>query len=64
MSEAKRIDSIQEATGALMTSLEGLKSRQEGGSEEEEVDNFEFSNKDAILYALGGTYVFLFLCRF
>lgn len=59
ISNAKRINTIQDATGALMTSLEGLRSRQERGGEEEEVDNYEFNNKDAILYALGGNNVFL-----
>lgn len=51
-SKVERINSIQEATGALMTSLEGLRSKQEA-LEEGEVDNYEFTNKDAILYALG-----------
>uniref|UniRef100_V5GL08 Peroxisomal multifunctional enzyme type 2 n=1 Tax=Anoplophora glabripennis TaxID=217634 RepID=V5GL08_ANOGL len=51
-SKVERINSIQDATGALVTSLEGLRSKQEG-VEEGETDNYEFSNKDAILYALG-----------
>lgn len=46
--------SIQEATGALIQSLEGLSGTQESQSSEGNSDSFEFSNKDTILYALGG----------
>ncbi|KAG5894789.1 hypothetical protein JTB14_005225 [Gonioctena quinquepunctata] len=54
VTDAERLNTIQEATGALMASLEGLKSGQVGsGEEEEERDSYEFSNKDLILYALG-----------
>lgn len=56
MSRATHLDSIQEATGALMTSLAGLR----GGDNEDmgiggEIaeDQFMFKDKDLITYALG-----------
>ncbi|XP_057653667.1 peroxisomal multifunctional enzyme type 2-like isoform X1 [Diorhabda carinulata] len=49
ISNAKRLDSIQDATGALIASLEGLKS---GNIESDNEDVFNFCNKDKILYAL------------
>lgn len=53
MSNAKHLDSIQEATGSLMTALEGLRSGQES-TEAEDIDEFSFNDKDCVLYALGG----------
>lgn len=50
MTNAEHLDSIQEATGALMTSLDSLRS---GHVKDEEVDVYEFTQKDIILYALG-----------
>ncbi|CAH1978141.1 unnamed protein product [Acanthoscelides obtectus] len=49
LSNAKRMTSAQESTGALMEALEGLKNK----VEEETVDTYEFGSKDAMLYALG-----------
>ncbi|XP_044265364.1 peroxisomal multifunctional enzyme type 2-like isoform X1 [Tribolium madens] len=50
MTNAEHLDSIQEATGALMTSLDSLRS---GQVKDEEVDVYNFTQKDIILYALG-----------
>ncbi|KAJ8924435.1 hypothetical protein NQ315_007231 [Exocentrus adspersus] len=52
LSKVERVNTIQEATGALMASLEGLRSNQEENGEEDST-SYEFTNKDAILYALG-----------
>lgn len=48
---AKKFNSIGEASGALVTSLEGLRT---GEASETPGDVFEFTNKETILYALGG----------
>ncbi|RZC40486.1 peroxisomal multifunctional enzyme type 2, partial [Asbolus verrucosus] len=50
MSNAEHLNSIQEATGSLITSLEGLRT---GTVDKEEADIYEFTQKDIILYALG-----------
>ncbi|XP_063905915.1 peroxisomal multifunctional enzyme type 2 [Zophobas morio] len=50
MTGAEILASIQDATGALMTSLDNLRS---GDVKKEEMDVFEFTEKDTILYALG-----------
>ncbi|CAG9858017.1 unnamed protein product [Phyllotreta striolata] len=52
LSNAQKLDTIEDATGALMASLDAL--RGTGGDRNaEDVDSFEFCNKDTILYALG-----------
>ncbi|XP_050306233.1 peroxisomal multifunctional enzyme type 2-like isoform X2 [Anthonomus grandis grandis] len=48
------LGSIQEATGALIESLEGLKLGETAAKNSNEFTaDFEFTNKDAIIYALG-----------
>nr|CAH7749030.1 unnamed protein product [Callosobruchus chinensis] len=49
LDNSRRMNSAQEATGALLESLEGLKNKED----EENADIFEFGNKDGMLYALG-----------
>jgi 3-hydroxyacyl-CoA dehydrogenase/3a,7a,12a-trihydroxy-5b-cholest-24-enoyl-CoA hydratase len=51
MEDAEHLNSIQEATGALMSSLESFRS---GHAQKQENDVYDFTEKDAILYALGG----------
>lgn len=53
ITNAQRLNSIQEASGALMTSLEGLRT---GNLDVEEQDLYEYGNTQTILYALGGKY--------
>jgi 3-hydroxyacyl-CoA dehydrogenase/3a,7a,12a-trihydroxy-5b-cholest-24-enoyl-CoA hydratase len=50
MEDAEHLNSIQEATGALMSSLESFRS---GHAQKQENDVYDFTEKDAILYALG-----------
>ncbi|XP_030379354.1 peroxisomal multifunctional enzyme type 2 [Scaptodrosophila lebanonensis] len=49
MSQAKHVDNMAQATGALLEVLENLKS----GEKDVIEDTFAFTNKDLILYALG-----------
>nr|CAI5840992.1 unnamed protein product [Callosobruchus analis] len=49
LDNSRRMNSAQEATGALMEALEGLKNK----VEDEKPDIFEFGNRDGMLYALG-----------
>lgn len=61
MSRAEHLDTITEATGGLMeilNALEGTDENNNGGKEFS--DTFEFSNKDLVLYALGGRVSFPF----
>lgn len=51
LTDAKKIDTIGEASGALMTSLEGLRN---GQGDQSPGDEYEFTNRETILYALGG----------
>lgn len=61
MSEAEHLGSITEATGSLVQILDGLMNPVDtaatnAGSETASAeDTFNFSNKDLIIYALGGT---------
>lgn len=57
MHNAVHMDSIEEATGSLITTLDELRvSKSDGVASKEEGDEFyNFNNKDLILYALGGT---------
>lgn len=56
MSNAQRMNSITEASGSLMEIIDQFENS--GGSNnaagQAYKDNFKFSNKDLILYALGG----------
>ncbi|CAG9821656.1 unnamed protein product [Phaedon cochleariae] len=52
VSDSQILGTIQDATGALMASLEGLKSG-DGGAGVDESDIYQFTNRDIILYALG-----------
>lgn len=57
MSNAQHMDSIQEATMALVSSLDKLRSSsssQDTEGDGESGDVFAFTSKDVILYALGG----------
>lgn len=55
------MNTIGEASGALMQSLEGLKT---GQVDQQSGNVFEFTNRDTILYALGGNYLsILILCN-
>lgn len=54
MTGAKKLNSISEASGALMNALEGLRDGQGG---ESAGDVYEFSNTETILYALGGNLI-------
>lgn len=55
MSNAEHLNSIQEATMALVSSLQELRaSAPSGANESSNGDVFSFDNKDVILYALGG----------
>lgn len=53
ISQAERLNSIQEATAALVSSLERL-----GNPEEAASNQFSYNSKDAIIYALGGKSIF------
>lgn len=52
MTNSTHFDSIQEVTGALMSSLDDLKDNKTNGNEN--VDKFTFTDRDLMLYALGG----------
>lgn len=54
MSKATHLNSIQEATMALVSSLEKLRNAEDTQETASEEDSFRFDNKDVILYALGG----------
>lgn len=53
MSNAQHLDSIQDATMALVSSLEKLRTSPSQKTETSG-DVFSFNSKDIILYALGG----------
>nr|XP_023016519.1 peroxisomal multifunctional enzyme type 2 [Leptinotarsa decemlineata] len=53
VADSTRLDSIQDATGALMASLEGLNGGNRENEGDEQPDVYEFTSKDIILYALG-----------
>lgn len=53
MREAGRLDSIQEATGSLITALDELRSGQGPAPSQGGADMYSFTGKDLILYALG-----------
>lgn len=55
-SKARHLESIQEATMALVSSLDSLRT---SAAEQNEIegDTFCFDNRDVILYALGGKHV-------
>lgn len=61
MSEAEHLGSITEATGSLVQILDGLMNPVDAtatnvsSNAEPAEDTFNFSNKDLIIYALGGT---------
>lgn len=59
MSNAQHMDSIQEATMALVSSLDNLRSSSQGAesSSDNSEDVYAFTSKDVILYALGGRMV-------
>lgn len=61
MSNAQHLDSIQEATMALVSSLDKLRSSSSSSdrnkSGDDSGDVFTFTSKDVILYALGGMIV-------
>lgn len=61
MSKAEKMNTITEASGSLMEildQLEGGKNTSQSNSNNK--DNFKFSNKDLILYALGSKFGLLF----
>lgn len=51
MTDAKRLNTIGEASGVLMNALENLR---DGQTDQSVSDVYEFTNKETILYALGG----------
>lgn len=51
MKNAQHLDSIQEATGALISSLESLRNPD---NKKEDEDIYELTDNGMILYALGG----------
>lgn len=59
MTDAKRMNTIAEASGALMSSLEKLRG---GQVDQQDGDVYEFTDKDTILYALGGKILISFFC--
>lgn len=59
MTKARKLNSIGEASAALMNSLEGLRS---GAAIQSSGNEYEFTNRDTILYALGGNILLLTNC--
>lgn len=62
--DSQRLNSIQEATGALITSLEGLRSNPGTNAARNNEVIFEYISKDVILYALGGILLHLFVLQY
>lgn len=60
MKNATHVESITEATGTLVELLDGMNIDQSESAAGEYTDEFSFTNKDLILYALGSELKFFF----
>lgn len=60
MNNAMHVESITEATGTLVGLLDGMNIDQSESAAGEYTDEFSFTNKDLILYALGSELEYIF----